>query len=155
MKSMMKCNDVREYLLDLAEGQNGVPADVREHLKACSTCAQELQSLKATMAVLDEWKTPEPSPYFDSRLQARLREERSKAAEPSGLLAWMGVRWQQAGAVALAAVMAVAIGFYVNQPKNGGVGTPQSAAVSDLQELDQNADLYTYFDLLDDAVAQN
>ena len=30
------------------------------------------------MALLDEWKTPEPSPYFDTRLQARLREEMAK-----------------------------------------------------------------------------
>ena len=30
------------------------------------------------MAVLDEWQVPEPSPYFDMRLQARLREEMAK-----------------------------------------------------------------------------
>ena len=27
------------------------------------------------MALLDEWQVPEPSPYFDVRLHARLREE--------------------------------------------------------------------------------
>ena len=31
------------------------------------------------MALLDEWQAPEPSPYFDVRLNARLREERQSS----------------------------------------------------------------------------
>jgi anti-sigma-K factor RskA len=149
----MNCKNAREYLLDLAEGQHGVSAEVREHLKSCSGCAEDLRSLKATMAVLDEWQAPEPSPYFDSRLQARLREERRLAAQPRGILAWLGVRWQQAAAVALAAVMAVGIGVYVQQAPD--TATPKSAAVTDLQELDKNADLYANFDMLDDGIDEN
>ena len=48
------------------------------------------------MALLDEWQAPEPSPYFDVRLQARLREEMAKPAR--GLVA-LG---PQAGAGGLA-----------------------------------------------------
>ena len=43
-------------------------------------CAEKLKAMRATMALLDEWQVPEPSPYFDVRLQARLREEMAKAA---------------------------------------------------------------------------
>ena len=32
------------------------------------------------MALLDEWQVPEPSPYFDTRLGARLREEMARPA---------------------------------------------------------------------------
>lgn len=151
---IMSCKHVRENLFDLAEGQNGVSAEVREHVKSCSACAEDLRSLKATMAVLDEWQAPEPSPYFDSRLQARLREERRLAAQPRGLLAWLGVRWQQAAAVALAAVMAVGIGISIDwtQPKQQA---PHSAAVTDLQALDKNADLYANFDMLDEGIDEN
>ena len=156
MKSITNCNQVREYLLDLAEEQDAAPVAVRQHVSSCSACARELQSLKATMNMLDEWKSPEPSPYFDSRLQARLREERARAAaQPSGVLAWFGVRWQQAAAFALAAVMAVGIGWY---QLNRNDATPPSAhttAVADLQELDQNADLLANFEVLDDGVDQN
>src|SRR5688572_29525395 len=106
MSNTMKCNQAREYLLDLAEGQSPVPPEVRQHLASCPGCAAEMQSLKATMSLLDEWKAPEPSPYFDSKLAARLREERAAAAQPRGVMAWLGLRWQQAAAVALAAVMA-------------------------------------------------
>lgn len=154
MNSVMKCNQVREYLLDLAEDESRVSPEARQHLSSCSGCAAELKSLKATMSLLDEWKTPEPSPYFDGRLQARLREERARAAQPSRVLAWLGVRWQQAAAVALAAVMAVGIGWYQLNSKPPATARP-SAAVTDLQELDQNADLYANFDVLDDGVDEN
>lgn len=153
MNSIMSCKNAREYLLDLVEGQNGVSAEVRAHLKSCPACAEELSSLKATMAVLDEWQTPEPSPYFDSRLQARLREERRLAEQPRGVLAWLSLRWQQAAAVALAAGMAVGIGFYIQQPPSQP--QPHSAAVTDLQELDKNADLYANFEMLDDGIDEN
>lgn len=39
MSNTMKCNQAREYLLDLAEGQ--APAEVRTHLEGCSACAAE------------------------------------------------------------------------------------------------------------------
>ena len=40
--------------------------------------------MRATMALLDTWKAPEPSPYFMTRLGARLREERAGAARQAG-----------------------------------------------------------------------
>ena len=153
MNSVMSCKDAREYLLDLIEGQNGVSAEVRAHLKSCPACAEELRSLQATMAVLDEWQAPSPSPYFDSRLQARLREERRLAEQPRGVLAWLGLRWQQTAAVALAAAMAVGIGLYIQPPPPPT--TQHSAAVRDLQELDRNADLYANFDMLDEGIDEN
>ena len=153
MNSVMSCKNAREYLLDLVEGQNGVSAEVRAHLKSCAACAEQLRALQATMAVLDEWQAPEPSPYFDSRLQARLREERRQAEQPRGVLAWLGLRWQQTAAVALAAAMAVGIGFYIQQPPP--TITQHSAAVKDLQELDKNADLYANFDMLDEGIDEN
>ena len=57
-----------------------------KHLATCSGCAEQLKSMSATMALLDEWQTPEPSPYFDVRLQARLREEMAKPQ--AGWLHW-------------------------------------------------------------------
>ena len=63
----MNCHDVKENLIELlAEG----PADpaVAAHVKECQSCAQELESLRSTMALMDEWEAPEPSPYFLTRL---------------------------------------------------------------------------------------
>jgi anti-sigma factor RsiW len=152
MSNTLKCNQAREYLLDLAEGQ--APAEVRAHLAGCSACEAEFTSLKATMNLLDEWKAPEPSPYFDQKLAARLREERAAAAQPRGVLAWLGLRWQKTAALAAVAVMAFAIGLS-QFDQNGGPSPVESAAVADLQSLDQNADLYANFELLDELADEN
>ena len=74
----MKCDEIRERMPDVAAGFSKPTIDEGMHLESCGTCAQELKALRATMAVLDEWQTPEPTPYFDTRLQARLREEMAK-----------------------------------------------------------------------------
>src|SRR6202023_1925002 len=102
----MNCNEVKENLIELlAQG----PADpaVTGHVKECSACAQELESLRKTMALLDEWEAPEASPYFLTRLQAHVKEERAQA--PQGWLAWMR---RPVMAVSLAAVLAAGAVFY-------------------------------------------
>jgi hypothetical protein len=146
----MTCKEVREYMLDAA-GENQVPG-LDEHLRACASCARELESMRQTMALLDQWEAPEPSPYFDSRLRARLREA---AAEPRGWLEWMR---KPAIAFALAVLMLASITLFRNAPdhkemaKNPNpAGVVQTGtAVSDLQELEHDGDMYANFDLLDD-----
>src|SRR5262245_61452042 len=79
----MICRDCKHALPDLlfdpTAPSNG---PVRAHVDACAECRSELESLQATLNLLDDWKAPEPSPYFDQRLAVRLREE--QAAPPAG-----------------------------------------------------------------------
>ena len=82
----MNCKEIRERMPDVAAGFSEPTADERKHLDSCGNCAEELKGMQATMALLDEWQAPEPSPYFDTRLQARLREEMAKPA--AGWLQW-------------------------------------------------------------------
>ena len=70
----MKCDEIKELMLDAAMGGEGVPG-MNEHLLDCPACAGKLQEMRKTMALLDEWQAPEPSPYFDTRLAACIREE--------------------------------------------------------------------------------
>ena len=74
----MKCNETRELMPDLAAGLAAVTPEVKAHLDACAECAGKLEAFRQTMSLLDEWQAPEPSPYFDVRLRARLREESAK-----------------------------------------------------------------------------
>lgn len=138
----MNCKDVRENLIELlAEGQAD-PA-VATHVKECGNCARELASLRKTMALLDEWETPEPTPYFLTRLQAHVREEQGK--QPEGWLAWVRKPWL---ATALATVLVVGSGVYlaiVPPPP-----PPEVGAVTDLESLDKNHDLYVNSTLLDE-----
>ena len=83
------CTGMDEKLADLLLDPAAVPAKVQTHVAECERCRRELAELKATMALLDEWKAPEPSPYFLTRLDARMREEREAA--PAG---WLAARWR-------------------------------------------------------------
>lgn len=160
-KVAMNCEEIREKMLDVAAGAIPATGEEGKHLAACGDCAGKLDQLRRTMSLLDEWQAPEPSAYFDVRLQARLREE---AAQPqAGWLQWFR---RPALAGALTVVLAVSAGLYI---KNGGLynsaATPSVAsnfgavepgtAVSDLQALEKNHELYADFELLDDLQVQD
>ena len=162
---VMKCEEIREMMPDLASGLMGTTPEIGGHLAGCAGCAGKLEEFRQTMALLDEWHAPEPSPYFDVRLQARLREEMAKPQ--AGWLAWFR---RPVLAVALAGLMAVGVGLFfgrhsgIYSPGNSEVAEvesqmPQAAgpgtAVSDLQSLEKNHDLYSDFDLLDDLEVQH
>src|SRR5262249_10576367 len=83
----MNCNEIRELMPDLAAGMSAATPETEKDLRGCSDCAGKLEAIRRTMALLDEWQAPEPSPYFDTRLQARLREEMAK--QPAGWMHWI------------------------------------------------------------------
>jgi len=153
----MKCGDIREQLMEsvLSGPELATPA-VQEHLAACSACAQEVASLRQTMSLLDDWQSPEPSPYFSARVRAHVREER--AHQKPGWLAWLR---RPAVMTAAAALLAVGVGMLEgahwkseHQQRlagNSGPAVVNASAVSDLQYLDSNADLFSDFDALDDS----
>ena len=100
----MNCTDIREELVEVASGSPAAP-EMDAHVRDCSGCAQTLEHLKQTMAMMDEWTAPEPSPTFDTRLQARLREER--ATKSVSWLEWL----RRPVAVMVATVLVVAGGL--------------------------------------------
>lgn len=153
----MNCNEIRERMPDVAAGLSEPTADESKHLESCAACAEQLKAMRETMALLDEWQTPEPSPYFDVRLQARLREEMAKPQ--AGWLAWFR---RPVLAAALTVLMGIGVGLFFTRTsgiynpgfensmsENIGVQEP-GTAVSDLQTLEANHDMYANFDLLDD-----
>jgi anti-sigma factor RsiW len=152
----MKCNEIREQLPDLAAGLVAGEPDVNEHLRSCAECAGTFAELRNTMALLDEWQAPEPSPYFDTRLQARLREETAK--RPSPWFAWLRRPALAASLAAVVAVGAVVLRLEQTKPRNnpGPVATvaEPGTAVGDLQALENNQDVYADSDLMDDLQPQ-
>ena len=161
----MKCETIREQLLDLAGSQQPTSEQL-EHLKSCAGCAARLSELRQTISLLDEWQAPEPSPYFDVRLQARLREEIAKPAP----WAWLRrpVLAFSLTVLLVAGVMLVSRNTGVIPATDGTTGqgvaaiqqaptpvaAPAGTAVGDLQALDKNDDLYANFDVLDDLQVQ-
>jgi len=157
MENKMKCSNLKSQMADLLldDSFRSTEAGLRAkaHVAECGGCAAELAALQATMDMMDAWGEVEPSPYFDTRMQSRLRQE---LAAPQAS-AWQRIVDRIAGMgssalkPAMAGVMAVAIviggATYVGSsffdqphvPMRGAGALQESAALSDLQSLDHNA----------------
>ena len=147
----MNCRTIQEQLPDVALGSTPLAAEMELHLGECSQCAETLQALRATMNLLDEWEAPEPSPYWDVRMHARLREEQQRKESSAGWLQWF-----RRPAITLAAALALAVGVgltsmmrFLHQDTSA-ISLQTGTAVSDLQYLDKNSDLLQDFTALDD-----
>jgi hypothetical protein len=133
-----------ELLLDPAASSN---AAARAHLESCAPCRRELESLKATFALLDSWHAPEPSPYFDQKLAVRLREAQSEA--PAGWFARLraSLRYNTGRQFRPAVAGAFALALLIGGGTLAGIsGFPHatapaaqaSATINDLENLDKN-----------------
>lgn len=160
----MICRNLRASLPEMVLAPESVGEAAREHLKGCESCARELRELRATMAALDGWTAPEVSPWFDGRLQARLREERGAAA--AGWWERLRARMQfgervslrPVAAAALALTIAVGGGIYEGFTAPQPVATPTQAAspvIRDLQSLDENAQVFQELNALDQDAGSN
>jgi anti-sigma factor RsiW len=152
----MNCEKLRPELMEaVLSGPEKISISLREHLHGCTACSEELASFQQTMALLDEWQAPEPSPYFSSRLRARAREEATKRSFP-----FLG--WVRRPMVATAAAALIALGAGLLETGHFNVGrvtvagndgvvrtSATTTAVTDLQYLDGHADLFSEFDALD------
>ena len=150
----MLCKDLKDEIFEAALSGAAPGESVKTHMSACAACEREFQSLRSTMNVLDTWTAPEPSPYFDVRLQARLRDLKQ---QPQGLLAswWEKIpvrhlTWKPVAAAAFALVMAV--GVYVEVPGgfHGQAVVKAACPVVDLQALDKNQQVLSELQDLDD-----
>src|SRR5271170_2927350 len=150
----MICRITKANLTNLLLDRESVSAEVREHVEQCAECKQELAALEATMQALDAWDAPEPSPFFEVRMAARLRGERE--AQPAGfferlrsrLLFGTNMHLRPVAAGALALLLLIGGGTYagfmnINQPVS------PSAAIRDLQSLDENSQVFQQLNSLD------
>lgn len=150
------CAGMEDKLAMLLLDPGSSPAGVAAHVEACAGCRRELEELRATMALLGSWEAPAPNPYFLTRLEARMREER--AIGPVGWLARLRARllygpethMRPLAAMAMTFMLLVGGGAYLgvtdwdHQPANPG----QTAVVHDLQTLDSNAQLLDQLEAL-------
>jgi hypothetical protein len=106
-----------------------------------------MESFRKTMALLDEWEAPEPSPYFLTRLRAHVKEEKEKAPARSSIFAWMR---RPAMALSMAAVLAAGALIYrvalIGPVEPPPLGTP----VADVEALDRNHEVLVNTDLIDE-----
>jgi len=156
----MKCEEIKDMMLDVAAGSGEATPAMNEHLRGCNECAEKFVGMQQTMALLDEWQAPEPSSYFDTRFAARMREERAKP-QRAAWLSWFRAP-VLAGALALTLMMVGGVNWFTSGnvgpqvppgPVQATVAAPPGTAVGDLQELEKDEDMYANYDILDDLQA--
>ena len=160
MKTMNKCTAMeQEKLADMLLDPAAADAKVKTHVAECTSCREELDELRATMGMMDEWSAPEPSPYFMTRLNARMREER-EAPRQSWLQhirdRFMYGPQMHAGplaATAMTVLLLIGGGAYlgvtnVEQPMPQAA--PEAAVVHDLQTLDSNKQVLDQLEAISD-----
>jgi hypothetical protein len=169
----MNCHDVNAKLADLLfeetpliavednKTRSGADAAVYAHLSECQVCSSQLAELRATVALLDAWEAPEPNPYFLTRLNARLDEERETA--PLGWpRSWyeklrarlvygsrLGLR--PVAAMSLSVLVLLGGGAYLGLNNLENPPAPQvqqAAVVHDLQTMDNNQQLLDQLEAL-------
>jgi hypothetical protein len=109
------------------------------------------------MSVMDAWEVPEPNPYFMTRFQARLREE--KQARPAGFLERLRARLMMRPqmhtrplvAMGMTLILLLGGGAYLDFYWQAPPAVPQqTAVVHDLQTLDNNAQLLDQLESISD-----
>ena len=147
----MKCEDIRESFIE-----SSLPAETQAHVRSCAACAQAWAEHQKLFALLDEWEAPEPSPFFDTRLNARVREIKAEEADRGGVFGWLrkplfGMpAWRPVAAGALALAMATGMGVMRQNVVDHPVEVAKGTAVDDIQRLDKHEEEISNLDLLDD-----
>ncbi|SHF52926.1 Putative zinc-finger [Mariniphaga anaerophila] len=86
----MKCKTLHKKLIFFLEGDlpDKEQKEVREHLEHCADCAAFAQEMKKTLGILELEKSPEVTPFFYTRVKARLENQEEKAEERVGSPVW-------------------------------------------------------------------
>jgi hypothetical protein len=148
---MKDCKLYHEILPDLVFDPQSVSDEAKTHVAACKECRANLESLRATLSLMDTWEAPAITPYFDVRMAARLREER--AAAPASWFELLRARLQFLPTMQRRPLLAGALATLIMVGGGAFAGlTPPpvapSAAVTDLRMMDRNAKVLDQMDQL-------
>jgi hypothetical protein len=108
----MSCEKFQEQLVDLVYDEEGVlPADseIREHLRTCAACLEEVEELKRTRECLQLWKDEPP-------LRSVVIAKQERHARKNASLRY--IRYAAIAAMVLISVLAL-VNTQVSWNKNG------------------------------------
>ncbi len=152
-----QCKESQTFLPDLLLEPGAAPRSAQLHLESCTACQGELAALKQTMDVLNGWEAAEPSPFWNARMGARLRQEQAGAIRGGWLerlrtRVWLsnhGLR-PFAGAAALGLALIAGGGAWLDLATPAAAPPVQASnTVRDLQSLDENAQVFQQLSSLD------
>ncbi len=154
----MKCEQLRQEFIEVVLERHAerLARDAGASAQLSRSVPANWHPCSGRWACLTNGRRRSPSPYFATRLQARMREE--SLSPTRDWFAWLR---RPALAAVAAVLIVVGVGLLELNPFNHDSNTlatkdgsvvrvnAPGTAVSDLQYLDKNADLFADFDALD------
>ena len=150
----MKCNELESNAIAYLDGKLAPPqrGAMEAHLAVCPACRERVHGFTRVMGLLDEWPAVQPSPFFQTRLAARLQEEPASRSWWASL--WPDRDFRPAAgsiaAVALGVVVTVAVVVirYSPAPLDADAGTDSQGVT--VASAGDDLPLYQDLPLLED-----
>lgn len=147
----MNCKNLEAVLFDYLDGTLAETArlNLERHLAGCSGCRERVEGLRSVSQALDRWQAPDVSPWFDQRLQARIRAEESAYAPWHERLAAFRSWFRPGYATALAALVIMSsLALWVSRPDPTGSAQAIQISAADAQKMEEVTKVVEDFELL-------
>ena len=111
--------------------------EIDSHLKTCSDCQKELDTLKKLDILINNYQVTPVSDGFRARLQEKIAAEEQHAAEHTYRFS---INWHKAGILASAAIILIAVSVWIINPF--GIDDNKTISTSQETEIINNLDLF-------------
>lgn len=134
----MDCKKYERSILRALDGRilSHEKKELDMHLQSCSLCSATLEEYKVILNTLKERDFPEPRPYFEERLKAKLKER--KASEPWTVWKQWGIRTIP---VSLALILLFGAAILLLFPQEGAELSQSEALLRELNPLEETSAL--------------
>jgi hypothetical protein len=125
-------------------------SDIRAHARECKPCGDAFAAAQVSAVVMRErvQAVIEPSPFFQTRVMAALREQQAAESVPALLRLWRSSR-ALVSSMALSTVALAVLSFTLSAPATTALDQTATAALSaESVILGQDADELTYEQVL-------
>ena len=160
----MNCSQMESVLLDYAAERlaGAERAAAEQHFAACAGCRERAEGFRAVAQTLEDWDTPQISPWFNARLRqriaARIASEEALGWNWRRAFGWLA---QPTTAAAFAAVLMVgSLALWSSHPAPARpvaakpvVQSPQKAQVDELLPVVEDFDMLADFEVIQDMKA--
>jgi hypothetical protein len=127
----------------------GERAEIRAHARECKLCGDAFAAAQVSAVVMRERAQVviEPSPFFQTRVMAALREQQAAESVPALLRLWRSSR-ALVSSMALSTAALAVLSFMISAPATTTLDQTASALSAESVILDQETDELTYEQVL-------
>lgn len=124
-------------------------SDIRAHARECQPCADAFAAAQVSAVVMRERAQVviEPSPFFQTRVMAALREQQAVESVPAWLRLWRSSR-ALVSSMALSTVALAVLSFMISAPATTALDQTASALSAESVILGQEGEELTYEQVL-------